>query len=106
MDWPIIEDQYHRLALADRLKAIVTVDPLQQGDEVGALLGGGGLDDQPSGHGILDAEHGDLTGLAGRFDPEIGSPFGPDVSKIRMGQRFGLVLEQQGDVSSCRLLFQ
>ena len=106
MNGSIVEYQNDRLSRYSRLWPEVTANPLQQGDEICAAFGGGGFDDQLSGHGILNPEHGHLAGLTWSLDTQVRSLLGPSVSQIGMSQRLGFVLKQQDNVTGCGLLFQ
>lgn len=82
------------------------IEAAQQRNEVAAALGGAGVDDQPAGGDIEDAEHRSFVRLPRRLDPQIRAPLGPGVGKIGMGERLRLVAEQQGDVAGFGLLFE
>ena len=71
-----------------------------------AALGGAGIDDQPAGGEIADAEHRPLVCAPWRRDPQILAPLGPGVSEIGMGERLCLVAKQQRDIAGFGLLFQ
>ena len=106
VDRAVVERQHHRPILAARRRAVVPIEPRQQGDEVGGALGGAGEDDQLAAGMVEHAEERALLRLPRRLDPEVGAASGPAVGEIGVGQRLRLVPEQQVDVASPRLLPQ
>ncbi len=106
MDGTIVEDVHDGLHVPVGTWAIEFVEPCQQRDEVAASLGPAGFDDELALSEVERADHGHLASLARRFDAQIGAAFGPGMGKIRMGERFGLILEQQHDIASLGLLLQ
>src|SRR4051794_2890163 len=106
MDRAVVQDQGDRPILAARRRAVVPVEPRQQGDEVAGPLGGAGEDDQLAAGVVEHAEERALLRLPWRLDPEVGAAPGPAVGEIGVGQRLRLVPEQQVDVASPRLLPQ
>lgn len=70
------------------------------------MLGGAGIDDQPAGGEIKDAEHRPFARLPRRWDPQIRTPLGPGAGEIGMGQRLRLVAKQQRDIAGFGLLPQ
>src|SRR6266851_2483391 len=106
MDRAIIEDEDDGFLVAARARPVDRVEAVQDGDEVAAVLGRAGADDQLVGGAVEDADHRPLTGLPGRLHPQIRTSFGPGAGEIGMGQSLGFVLEQQDDIPGCGLLLQ
>ena len=69
-------------------------------------LGPAGPDHEAAPGPIEDAEHGHLRGLPRRGDPQVGAPHGPGLREVGVGERFGLVAEQQHDVARLGLRLQ
>ena len=103
VDGTVIEDKAHRLDAPAGLGAVAAVEGLQKRDEVGAALGAAGLNDQLASGPVEHAEQGHLGGLSRRRDAQIGSALGPDMGQIGMGERFGLIPEQEHDVAGLSL---
>jgi hypothetical protein len=64
------------------------------------------MDDELAGGMVECGEECQLARLAGRGNPQIGTPLGPGVRQIGMGQSFGLVGRQQHDIAGFGLLLQ
>ena len=93
MDRTVVEDEHDRLRLPAGTWAVEFVEPCQKGDKVAASLGPAGVDDELAGSDVERPEHGDLAGLTGCFDAQVGAALGPGMGEIRMGECFGLVRE-------------
>ena len=106
MDWAIVKNEGDRFLGPARAWPIESIEAAQQYDEVAAALGRAGVDDQPAGGAIEDAEHRPLARAPRRLDLQILAPLGPDVSEIGMGERLCLVAKQQCDIAGFSLLFQ
>ena len=103
MDRAVVEhDDHGALALAG-FGAVVMIQLFQKGDEVGAALGFGGGNDQPTVAPVEAAHHRALFGLAGGLDAQVCAAFGPGTCKRGMAQRRALVGNQQHDVADCGL---
>ena len=103
VDGSVVEHQHHGPARAAGLGAISPVQQFQQADEVGAGLGGRGVDEQLAAGRVERADHSYLAGLAGRLDPQVGALLSPGMGQVGMRQRLALVGIQQGDVAGLRL---
>src|SRR5215210_4644459 len=55
---------------------------------------------------VEHSEHRYLGALARRWNAQIGPFLGPDMRQVRMGERFGLVAEQEHDVTRLGLRFE
>ena len=106
MDRAVVEDEHDRLERDPELGPEAPVNLLQESDEVRTALGARGLHDQVARRPVEKAEHRDLLALARGRNAQIGSLLGPDMRQVGMGQRFGLVLEQQDDVARLGLRFE
>src|SRR5512144_2664830 len=106
MDGTVVDNEDDGLDLPAGAWAIDLVEPRQEGDEIAASLAATGLDDERAGGEVERADNRHLARLPGRFDAQIGAALGPGMGEIRVGERFGLVLEQEHDVAGLRLLLQ
>lgn len=98
MDRAIVENEDDWPLRSTRAGSIGGIEAAQQHDEVAASLGRAGVDDQPAGGEIEDAEHRPLVRALRRLPPQILAPLGPDVSEIGMGERLRFIPEQLSPV--------
>ena len=106
VDGTIVEHHDDRPCRVSRARTVKRVEPLEQGNEVGAPLGRAAMHDQLAACMVEGPDQRQLARLAGRRDPQVGTAPGPGVRQIGMGQRLGLVLRQQHDVARLGLLLQ
>src|SRR3954453_8603979 len=106
VDRAVVQDKDHRPILAARRRAVGPVEPHQQGDEIGGALGPAGADDQLAARVVEHAEERALARPARRLDPQVRPALRPAVGEVGVGQRLGLVPEQEVDVAGRRLLLQ
>src|SRR4051794_41507780 len=106
VDRAVVQDQDHRPILAARRRAVGPVEPHQQGDEIGGALGPAGADDQLAARVVEHAEERALARPARRLGPQVRPALRPAVGEVGMGERLGLVPEQEVDVAGLRLLLQ
>ena len=55
---------------------------------------------------VEGAQDGTLARLPRRLEPQVGTPLGPGMGEVGVGQGFGLVSEQEPDVAGLGLLPQ
>src|SRR4051794_3292122 len=106
VDRAVVQDQGDRPILAARRRAVVPVEPRQQVDEVAGALGRAGEDNQLVPRVVEHAEERPPLRPARRLDPEVRPALGPAVGEVGVGQRLGLVPEQEVDVARDGLLLQ
>src|SRR3954453_14142022 len=82
MDRAVVQDQGDRPLLAPPRRAVVPIEPRQQGNEVAGPLGGAGEDDQLAAGVVEHAEERALLRLPWRLDPEVGAAPGPAVAEM------------------------
>src|SRR3982751_3403845 len=99
VDRAVVEDQNEALDRDALLGAIAPVDLLQDGDEVRASLCPPGAHDELAPRPVEHAEHRHFGALARGRNAQVGPFLGPDMRQIGMGERFGLVAEQEHDVA-------
>src|SRR3954454_7171315 len=92
--------------LAPRRRAVVGLEPRQQVDEVAGALGRAGEDNQLAAGVVEHTEERPPLRPARRLDPEVRPALGPAVGEVGVGQRLGLVPEQEVDVARDGLLLQ
>ena len=92
--------------LASRGRAVGVLELPQQVDEVAGALGGAGDDDQLAPGVVERSEERPPLRPPRRLDPEIRPALGPAVGEVGVGQRLGLVPEQEVDVTRGGLLLQ
>ena len=68
MDWAIVKNEDDRLLGPAWAWPIESIEAAQQDDEVAAALSRAGVDDQPAGGEIEDAEHRPLARAPRRLD--------------------------------------
>ena len=106
MDWTVVEHDHRRLGARIGTWSVSLVQHLEQLDEVRASLGAAGGDDQFIAGCVERTQHRALLGLSRRFNPDIGSPLGPNMGEVGMGERLGFILEEEPDVARLGLLAQ
>src|SRR3954463_16571163 len=101
-----VENEHERLGRNPELGTIAPIDLLQESDEVRASFGPAGAHDELVTRPVEHPEHRHFGALARRWNAQIGPSFGPDMRQVRMGERFGLVAEQEHDVARLGLGFE
>src|SRR5271157_4608282 len=99
VDRPIVLDQHDRLDGLAGLGAVEVVELFEMGHEVGAALGGAGVDNELARDVIARAQHRDLLGLSRRGHAQVGAGLGPGARQIGMRQRLAFVAVEQHDVA-------
>jgi hypothetical protein len=103
---PLSSTSTTRPALATRRRAVGPVEPHQRGDGIGGALGPAHADDQLASGVVEHAEERALLRPTRRFDPEVRTALRPAVGQVGVGQRLGLVPEQEVDVARRGLLLR
>src|SRR3954467_6031465 len=106
VDRAVVENEHERLDRTPELGTIAAIDLLQESDEVRASFGPAGVNDELALRPVEHPEHRHFGALARRWNAQIGPSFGPDMRQVRMGERFGLVAEEQHDVARFGLGFE
>src|SRR4051794_38207142 len=106
VDRAVVEDEHERLDGNPELGTIAAIDLLQESDEVRASFGPAGVNDELAPGPVEHPEHRLFGALARRWNAQIGPSFGPHMRQVRMGERFGLVAEEQHDVTRLGLGFE
>ena len=99
MNRAIVEDEHNRLLRTIRRQAILRVDLFQKRNEIGTALAPTGAHDQFTRGPVEQTKHRHLGGLAGRGNAQIRALLGPGMGQIGMGERFGLIAEQEHDIA-------
>src|SRR3954453_12317808 len=102
----VVQDEHEGLDRNPELGPIAPIDLLQESDEVRASFGPAGVNDELALRPVEHPEHRHFGALARRWNAQIGPSFGPDMRQVRMGERFGLVAEEQHDVARFGLGFE
>src|SRR4051794_16486241 len=106
VDRAVVQDEHEGLDRDAELGTIAPVDLLQESDEVRASFGPAGVHNELALRPVEHPEHRHFRRLARRRNAQIGPSLGPDVRQVRMGERFGLVPEEQHDVTGLSLRFE
>src|SRR3954447_26145011 len=106
VDRAVVEHQHDGEHLASRLGSVAEVQLLQQSDEIAAALVRADMHDQFAGPVVEHAEQRPLARLTRCRDAQVGTPLGPGMRQIRMGQHLGFIAEQENDVAGFGLLAQ
>ncbi len=111
VDRAVIQDEHNRLDRDAKLGTIAAVDLLQQSDEVRASFGPAGAHDELAMRPVEHPEHRPFGALARCRNAQIRPFRRPDVrqlrmGELRMGERFGLVAEEQPDIARLGLGFE
>src|SRR4051794_5267736 len=106
VDRAVVEDEHEGLDRNPELGPIAPIDLLQESDEVRASFGPAGVNNELALRPVEHPEHRHFGALARRRNAQIGPSLGPDVRQVRMGERFGLVAEEQHDVTGLSLRFE
>src|SRR3954464_13534931 len=99
VDRAVVEDEHEELERDAELGTIAAVDLLQESDEVRASFGSAGLNNELATRPVEHPEHRHFGALARRWDAQVGPLLRPDVRQVRVGERFGLVCEQEHGVA-------
>src|SRR3954467_4846121 len=99
VDRAVVEDQNEGLDRNPELGTIAPVDLLQESDEVRASLGSARVSNEVATRPVEHPEHRHFGALARRWDAQVGPLLRPDVRQVRVGEGFGLVCEQEHDVT-------
>lgn len=81
VDRPVVEHEDHWLSPAFRLRTEAPVELFEQADAVSTALARRGMDNKFAGASVECAHDRHLARLAGRCDPQIGSPLSPNTSQ-------------------------
>ncbi len=100
---PVVEHEHDGSGSASRLRAVAAVQQGQQSYEVGAALGGRGVDDQVARRGVEHPHDGDLARLTRGGDAQVRTARCPGMGQIGMGQGLALVAVKQHDVTGLGL---
>ena len=84
MNGTVVENEDEGLVLHNG--PVDRVEAAQEADEVAAVLGRAGTDDQLARGEIEGTDHGSFAGLPRRLDPQIASPLGPSAIEVGMGK--------------------
>src|SRR3954447_19919011 len=106
VDRTVVEDQNEGLDRNPELGTIAPVDLLQESDEVRASFGSAGVNDEVATRPVEHPEHRHFGALARGRNAQVGPSLGPDMRQVRVGERFGLVAEQEHDVARLGLGFE
>src|SRR5271157_4593183 len=99
VDRPIVLDKHDRLGGPAGFGAVEIVELLEMGHEVGAALGGSGMDGELARDVIERAQHRHLLGLPRRRDAQIRAGLRPGSREIGMRQRLAFVAVEKNDVA-------
>src|SRR3954451_10021827 len=106
VDRAVVQDEHEGLDRNPELGPIAPIDLLQESDEVRASFGPAGVNNELALRRVEHPEHRHFRRLARRRNAQFGPSLGPDVRQVRMGERFGLVAEEQHDVTGLSLRFE
>src|SRR5689334_16993864 len=106
VDRAVVEHQHHRPVRPARPRRVAPVEPGQQVGEVAGALGAAGDHDQLARGVVERAEGRALLRPTRRLAPEVRAALRPAVGQVGVGQRLGLVPEQEVDVAGGGLLLQ
>src|SRR3954465_15823395 len=106
VDRAVVQDEHEGLDRNPELGPIAPIDLLQESDEVRASFGPAGVNNELALRPVEHAEHRHFRRLARGRNAQIGPSLGPDVRQVRMGERIGLVAEEQHDVTGLSLRFE
>src|SRR4051812_23861272 len=106
VDRAVVEHQHDGEDLASGLGSVTEVKLLQQSNEIAGTLARADMHDPFAGPGVEHAERRPLARLTRCRDAQVGTPLGPGMRQIRMGQHLGFIAEQENDVAGFGLLAQ
>jgi hypothetical protein len=101
VDRAVVEDEHDWLLRTNGRQTILRIDLFQKREEIGTALALAGAHDQVTRCTIQQTERRHLGGLAGRWNAQIRALLGPG-----MGERLGLIPEQEHDIAPLGLCLQ